>query len=261
MNRWLRSTYCEILKLLYLKSTRIVLSLVVILQTALAYIAAKQLLDIGLDATPETNPVLIRAIPPLEYIGFNSALFGLLPMIVLGAIYGASEYHAHSMRSSLLAVNKKSSLFAAKLFMIVLLSFVISMISIVLTISATHVALDKGIEPLILTPLIWKFIGLGCISWTGLTTLSFALGFLFRTSMVPLLFLIPQVYNVGAFLAERYSLAKLLPVNLGNSLLATSEKMLTENLLHNGLFLGIWIFGVLAIAYIRFIKSDLGGEY
>lgn len=262
MSRFLMGFNSEFLKFRFSRATKIVVMLTIFLQSGLAYIASKQVLSVGLNATPETNSNLLQAIPPIEYLGFDVIMFGLLPMIVLGAVYGASEFKSHSMRTTLLSNNSKAICFFVKLSLITVASLVISFVSIVLTISVTHLSLGNlGLNPLVLKPIVWKFIVLGTISWSGLTVLAFVIAFLFRTAVVPLLFLIPQVYNVGTFLSERFEIAKLLPVSVGNSLIASSDKALTKNPLSSILILLVWIIFLGFLAFVRFYKSDLGGEY
>lgn len=262
MSRFVMGVNSEFLKFCFSKTTKVVVALTIFLQGALAYIASKQILAIGLNATPETNKNLYEAIPAIEFLGFDVIIFGLLPMIVLGAVYGASEYKSHSIRTTLLSNNKRSSVFLTKLFFIIIASWLISLVSIAMTISITHFSLGNvGLKPLILTPLVWKYILFGTVSWTGLTVLAFVISFLFKTAVVPLLFLIPQIYNVGNFLAQRFSVAKLLPVSVGNSLIASSDKALTDNPIGSIFILFAWILFFGLIAFIRFYKSDLGGEY
>ncbi len=59
MSRFYENAYSEFLKLVYLKTTRIVLLLVLAFQSILAYIASKQILSVGLNATPEINSSLL----------------------------------------------------------------------------------------------------------------------------------------------------------------------------------------------------------
>lgn len=262
MSRFLMGFNSEFLKFCFSRTTKIVVMLTVFLQSGLAYIASKQILSVGLNATPEKNSSLYEAIPSIEYLGFDVIIFGLLPMIVLGAVYGAGEFKSHSMRTTLLSNSSKTICFLTKLSFITIASLVISIVSIIITISVTHLSLGNvGLKPLVLKPIVWKFIVLGTISWSGLTVLAFVIAFLFRTAVVPLLFLIPQVYNVGAFLSERFEIARLLPVSIGNSLIASSDKALTQNPLTSILILLIWIIFLGFLAFVRFYKSDLGGEY
>ena len=85
----------ELYKIFYSKSTKIIIPIVLILQPLLSYISSKQILTVGLNATPETNSSLAEPIPPIEYIGFDAILLGLFAMIILGAILGSMEYKTY----------------------------------------------------------------------------------------------------------------------------------------------------------------------
>lgn len=262
MTSFFKAFHSEVLKVRYMKATKIVLPIVLFFQTGLAYIAAKQILLVGLHATQETNHNLLEAVPPIEYLGFDVTLLGILPMIILGSIYGALEYKSHSMRTSLLSINKKATLFVSKLTTITIISLFISIISILLTIIATHIALgDKGLDIFHFPMTVWSFIFCSVFAWSALTVLSFVMSFLFRSAIIPLLFLIPQVYNLGNLLAEHFFIAKFLPIALGNGLIASSEHMLTVSPFFNIFLLSLWVFFFGCLAYLRFTKSDLSGAY
>lgn len=186
MSRFYENAYSEFLKLVYLKTTRIVLLLVLAFQSILAYIASKQILSVGLNATPEINSSLYEAIPPIEYLGFDVIVFGLLPMIVWGAVHSAKEYEHHSLRTSLLIAGDKNILFFSKIGVFFFFSLAISFVSIYGTILTTHLSLGKeSIHPILLNATIWKYILLGVIAWTLLAMLAFLMGSLFRTAVVP----------------------------------------------------------------------------
>lgn len=262
MSRFMSSLKSEFLKFCFSKTTKIVIMLIIFIQGFLAYVASKQILFVGLNATPETNKNLIEAIPSIELLGFEIILFGLLPMIVLGAIHGANEFKYHSMRTTLLSNNKRSLVFLTKLIFITISSWLLSLVSIAITISITHFSLGNvGLKPLVLTPLVWKYILFATLTWTGLTVLAFLISFLFKTAIISLLFLIPQVYNLGNLLAKHFSIAKLLPVFVGNSLIASSDKVLTDNPLKSVLILSLWILFFGLFAFLTFYKSDLGEQY
>ena len=61
------NTLSELYKIFYSRSTKIVLPIVFIFQPLLSYISSKQILAVGLNATPETNSSLVEPIPPIEY--------------------------------------------------------------------------------------------------------------------------------------------------------------------------------------------------
>lgn len=99
------------------------------------------------------------------------------------------------------------------------------------------------------------------ISLTLLTVLSYFIGFLFRSSIVPMLFLVVQAYNLGNILAEKFEICKYLPVALANHLIASSETMFTLVPWQNISGLIIWCSVFAVISYIIFQKSDLKGVY
>lgn len=251
--------FSEILKIIYNKASKIVLLIILVFQPLMAYFSSKQILSVGLDATPETNNSLVEAIPPVEYIGFDTILLGLFAMIILGAILGGMEFKNNSLRTSLLLYSDKGKFFTVKLLVLINFIFLISFLSIFLSISFAQLALgNEGINPLILSWKVWYLIFLSTISWTLLTILSYAIAFYFKSPIVALLFLLPQVYNLGDFLAGRIYIAKFLPVALGQELIATSPTKLSTVPAVNIVCLSLWGMIIAVLAYHKFIKSDIG---
>lgn len=262
MNVFLRTLRFELAKILTSKTGYITIAIVLLLQPFFAVVAAKSYLEIGLDATSETNSFLIEAIPPLEYIGFDVVLFGLLPMIVFGGIIGASEFTNHSLRTTLLCQNNRNIVFRAKLSAVALVTLVISVITNYLTIAGTHMALgEQGLNPYFLSIISWSYIGYTVIFWVFLTLTSFGMGLLFRNSLIPLFFLIPQVYNLGSYLAQKWSWGKLLPVAAGNLMIASPTDNLPHEPLKGGVVMFLWMGISLVIARHFFILKDVGGEF
>lgn len=254
-----QSIVSECLKLMYHKATWIVLSIIFIVQPLLAYISAKQILSVGLDATPETDSHLLEAIPPIEYIGFDTILIALFAMIILGAVFGSLEFKKNSLRTTLLLQPNKPIFFKVKLFVSIVFIFVISFLSIFISIACSQYALGvSGLNPIILSSKVWYFILLGSISWTLVTMLSYVIAFLFKTSLAPLLFLIPQLYNIGEFLADRITSARFLPISLGQSLIATAPERLTSAPIMSIVLLTLWVGIVAFISYYRFVRIDVG---
>lgn len=122
------SLHSEILKLLYKRATHIVLFLILVFQTFLANIGASQIVSVGIHATPETNPELAEAIPPIEFLGFDVTLVGVFFMIILGSIYGAEEYKDTAIRTSLLSNTNRSTFLVSKTFIWLIFSFVIPLL-------------------------------------------------------------------------------------------------------------------------------------
>lgn len=259
---FIRTSYSEFYKLINSRGWWIVLGLVVVLQPLLGLLETTQIVSIGLDATPETHPDLLEAIPPLDYFGFEATLFGLLPIVIWGGISGASEYKNHNLRTTMLCSNKRIKLFTAKLLTILVSTALVSVVSIFITVAITHVGLgDLGLNALTLSPIVWQFIGYTTITWTLLTVLSFTIGMLCRNMIVPLVFLVPQIYNLGSYLAERWSWGEYLPVAAGNFIVATPVKSFPHDPLKGIIILTLWIVLTLLIALYLFVRSDVGGKY
>lgn len=252
------NTLSELYKIFYSRSTKIVLPIVFIFQPLLSYISSKQILAVGLNATPETNSSLVEPIPPIEYIGFEAILLGLFAMIILGAILGSMEYKNSSLRTSLLLCSNKAVFFVIKFFVTSVFIFIVSFVSIYLSIASAQFGLEReGLSPLILSNNVWYFILLGSLSWSLLTVFSYSIAFYFKSSLGSLLFLLPQVYNLGSFLADRIQLAKYLPVSLGQDLIATSPLKITTPG-RSVLFLSTWVLVISSFAYYKFLKEDVG---
>lgn len=262
MKIFINNLYSEILKIWHTTSCKVVTGILTLVQGFLAYVTAKQTMAVGLDAVPDEFNGLLEAMPPIEFMGFDCIMLGTIPMIVLGALWGASEYKLHCMRTTLLYFGKKKNLFCIKTIAVILLSFIITFISTVITISVTHLTFgQQGLKPLYFNSMVWNFILMSVISLTLLTVLSYFIGFLFRSSIVPMLFLVVQAYNLGNILAKKFEICKYLPVALANHLIASSETMFTLVPWQNISGLIIWCSVFAVISYIIFQKSDLKGVY
>lgn len=259
---FLRTVYSEWLKLFNSRGWWIVFGLVLLLQPLLGLLEANQLVSIGLDATPATYPDLLEAIPPLDYFGFDTALFGLLPIVIWGGINGASEYKHHNLRTTVLSNNKRVELFFAKLLVMVVSTALVGLLSIYITVGITHVGLGElGLNPISLSRVAWNFIGYTGLNWMLVTILSFSIGVLCKNVIIPLVFLVPQIYNLGDYLAQRWSWGAYLPVAAGNLIIATPVKSYPHDPMKGITILLVWIIITLLIAFYSFIHSDIGGEY
>lgn len=250
----------EWLKLMYKRATHIILVLILVFQTFLANIGASQILAVGLDATPQTNPSLAEAIPPLEFLGFDVTLFGVFVMIILGAIVGAQEYHRSGLRTSLLAVSDRKVFLFSKILVWLIFSLLFSFLSIFLTINMTHSVLgNKGLPLFVLNSRVWLYMVYASLAWTLLGLLAYLMALSCKTAVAPLLFLLPQVYNLGSFLATHFSWAHFLPVSLGQGLIATFPDALTAHVGRDLAVLLLWNVLFLLLAAWRLIGSDVGG--
>lgn len=262
MKTFPRTIRFELIKICSNRMWWVIFALVVAVQPFLASIVAKSYAQIGIDATPETHPELVEALAPLDYMGFEIVLFGLLPMVVFGGMIGASDYKHHELRTTLLCQSSRIQVFGAKVLALLICSTFLSLLAIFVTISITHFALGEiGLHPFYLSTIAWQYIGFSVLNWTLLTLLSFGIGMLFRNAVVPLVFLVPQVYNLGSYLAQRWEWGEYLPVAAGNLLLATPIDPFEHEPLKGGIILLIWGMVALSIAYYTFLRSDVGGKY
>lgn len=262
MNSFLRSVRFELNKISSMKMWWIICLIAIVFQPLLALITARGYLEIGLDATPETQSGLLTALPPLDYFGFELVPFGLLPMVIFGGIIGGNEYLHHQLRTTLLCQSSRIKVFCAKVLAILVCAIFISIIAIYLTISATHFTLgEQGLNPIFLSPIAWQFIGYSVLDWILLTILSFGLGMLFKNAIVPLAFLVPQIYNLGLYLAQKWEWGIYFPVAAGNLLFATPTDPFEHDPLKGGIVLLLWVIVALSTSYYIFIRSDVGGKY
>ena len=256
----MRTLYSEGLKLIYSGETKIVFLLATVCQAFMAYLESRQFRSIGLDATPLTQADLLEAVPPLEYIGFDAALFGIFALVVLGALTGAKEFRARSLRSTLLATPSRCKTVFAKTGSLAAAVILISFLSTYVTLAVAHAGLaGEGLSPVLLCRQTWSFLGWTMISEVLLTLLAFVLAFLLRGATLPLLFLLSQFYLV-IYLPAGSVLGKLLPVSLAESLIATSPDAFAKSPVQSAAILLIYVVIILLFATWRICREDLGNH-
>ena len=81
------------------------------------------------------------------------------------------------------------------------------------------------------------------------------LGLLARTMLVPLLFLIPQIYNLGNYLAAHTSWGAYLPQPAGELFVATPTSQYANNPLQGLLILSVWLLVIGVMASLRFFED------
>ena len=254
----MRTIHSETLKFLYAKSTKIVLILVFALQGFMAYVTVKQFLQVGLDATPLTNPDLLEAVPPLPYIGFDSILLGMFVLIIMGGLAGSLEFKGKSIRTTFLSSDSRVSVILTKIGVITMMGALISFLAAYLSINLAHFALaGQGLPLIALNGEAWKLLLFATLSQTLLILIAFGLALLFHTAVVPLIFMLPQVYLV-MYLPQDSILMKLLPIPVGESLIGTSPEAFNHKPSQAILILGIWVVMVLASAVMRLVREDVG---
>jgi hypothetical protein len=141
-------------------------------------------------------------------------------------------------------------------------SFVVSFVSIYITIALTHIGLgSQGLHPLILSPIAWDFIAYGTLNWVLLSVLSFGLGILNRNATAPLLLMVLQVVGFGSFFAQKWKWAGYLPVAADSLLLASLTEPVPHDPIKGGLILAAWASATRLIAAYLFVRRDVGGSH
>lgn len=254
--------HSEWLKICSTKAFKVSMAFMLLLVPAVSWLEGRQYLSIGLDATPETVPGLAEAIDPLEYLGLNGASMASMVLVILAGILGAMEFQSHSLRTSLLTCNNRLKLLVGKLMTFACFSLASSFLSIYFSYIVMHLALGKeGLNPILLNQAAWSHLLWKALATALLGLLSFLLGLLGRTMLLPLLFLVPQIYNLGNYLAAHTSWGAYLPQPAGELFAATPTSQYTNNPLQGLLILGSWLLVISGMTSLRFLKTDLGGRY
>jgi len=248
----------ELLKLLYARATKVVLILVCVVQGILAYSGSRQILQVGLDATPLTCDSLAEAIPPVDYIGFDAVLFGMVPLIVLGALAGSFEFKRKCFRTTFLTSGSRGKILVTKILTVIGVSTATSFLSTYITLNLAQGALGgQGLPVILLNKTTWGLIFLSVLSEVLLILTAFGMALTFHTATVPLLFMIPQLY-VSMYLPKGYILASLLPIPAGESLIGTSPQVMNSNPASALLVLLCWSVCFLVIGCVRLGREDMG---
>ena len=254
--------HSEWLKIRSTKAFKVSMAFMLLLVPAVSWLEGRQYSSVGLDATPETVPGLAEAIDPLEYLGLNGASMVGMVLVILAGILGAMEFQSHSLRTSLLTCNNRLKLLAGKLMTFACFSLASSFLSIYFSYMVMHLALGKeGLDPILLNQAAWSHLLWKALATALLGLLSFLLGLLGRTMLLPLLFLVPQIYNLGNYLAAHTSWGAYLPQPAGELFAATPTSQYANNPLQGLLILGAWLLVIGGMTALRFLKTDLGGRY
>lgn len=254
--------HSEWLKICSTKAFKVSMAFMLLLVPAVSWLEGRQYLSVGLDATPETVPGLAEAIDPLEYLGLNGASMAGMVLVILAGILGAMEFQSHSLRTSLLTCNNRLKLLVGKLMTFACFSLASSFLSIYFSYMVMHLALGKeGLDPILLNQAAWSHLVWKALATALLGLLSFLLGLLGRTMLLPLLFLVPQIYNLGNYLEAHTSWGAYLPQPAGELFAATPTSQYANNPLQGLLILGAWLLVIGGMTSLRFLKTDLGGRY
>lgn len=203
------------------------------------------------------DPRLFGEPVPPEFYGFSMAGFGYTFIVVLGALWAASEYGGpRQIQTTLTVTPRRGRVFAVKAAWLAITTAVIAFLTMGVAIMITHAAADDVINPILLTPKIWALIGGLVASWTLTALIAFALGTLARTAIVPLIALMPLVVGLGSFLAGIWAPARYLPVVAGDALYAAPGGAVGLDPAVGGLVHAAWSLVLVAIAGVAFTRRD-----
>ncbi|MGP5002476.1 ABC transporter permease [Glutamicibacter ardleyensis] len=216
------------------------------------------LTNAGASNLPVDDPRLFSSEPiPLEFQGFEMAGFGYVLVVVLAALWAGNEYGSGmQIRTTLTATPKRGQLFLTKALLLAINVGIIGFITMTGTIIITHIASNSGLDPWGLSPEIWKHLGGVTLAWTLTALITFAIGSLARTAILPLLLITPLVIGIGDFLASLWDGAKYLPVAAGASMYSDPAAGTYLTPLTGGIVQGLWALVLLGIAYMAFCRRD-----
>lgn len=208
---------------------------------------------------PADDPRLFSSEPiPLEYQGFEMAGFGYVLIVALAALWAGSEYGSgQQIRTTLLATPQRLRVFVIKAALLALVVAVIAFLTMWGTLIITHTAGRTGVDPWGLSPAIWgNLFGL-TLAWVLTSLITFAIGVLARTAILPLILITPLVIGVGDFLAGFWQGAKYSPIAAGGSLYSDPAAGTTLDPSVGGLVQASWAAALLIAAAVAFTRRDL----
>lgn len=212
----------------------------------------------GASKLPADDPRLFSAEPiPIEFQGFEMAGFGYVLIVVLAALWAGNEYGSGmQIRSTLTATPQRGGLFLMKTLLLAVSVGFIGFVTMTGTIIITHLASNTGIDPWTLSPAIWMNLGGVTLAWTSTALITFAIGSLARTSILPLFLITPLVIGIGDFLTGFWAGAKYLPVAAGAAMYSDPASGTHLTPVFGGVIQSLWALALLSAAYILFFRRD-----
>lgn len=218
-----RSAGYELKKLVVSVRTLVLVGLLFGLQGVLEVVQAKAVLDIGLDATPQTHPELAAPVGPLSLQGFDVLPFGETVLIGALVIAGVSEWKTGEIVTSHVAHGKRSLHFVAKALAAAVFTAVFAFSSIVFCISLTHIALgEQGLTPVILDGVAWQAIITTTCAWTMLGIGGYLMSLSAKHwGLGALVFVVPTM-GIADVLAPKAAALEFVPARLAHNMARTS---------------------------------------
>ena len=240
MNAFFRSVWLEFRKMGAGRGLVVFLSLLFLVQPLLSYIEGRQLLAIGLDATPQTHPQLAEPVGDPRYLGFDVLSVGELAVLIYAAVLGAADYRTREVRTTLL----------------------VGFASAYLTVAAQQLAVhsQSGVDPATLTSDVWRLIAWNAVHWTALGLMSYAISLLCRNWLPAAAVLAPLTIGIGNALVSRWSGSAYLPSVAGSCLSAIPDKSCHVSQNANFAALVAWLALFVAAGWAVFSRRDVGAR-
>lgn len=262
MSAFFRSVWLEFRKMGAGRGLVVFLSLLFLVQPLFSYIEGRQLLAIGLDATPQTHPQLAEPVGDPRYLGFDVLPVGELVILIYAAILGAADYRTREVRTTLLAVNRRSRVLGAKFLGLGSFLFLVGFASAYLTVAAQQLAAhsQSGVDPATLTSGVWQLIAWKAVHWTALGLMSYAIALLCRNWLPAAAVLAPLTVGIGNALVSRWSGSAFLPSVAGSCLSAIPDK--SCHVSQNASFAALvaWLALFVAAGWAVFSRRDVGAR-
>ena len=207
---------------------------------------------------PPDSDLLFSTVPvPLAYTGFDMATFGHPLIVAFAALWAGSEYGSgQQIRTTLLATPKRGRVFLVKTGLLALTCAVSATLTMSGGIMISHAAGDSPLTPWTLTPEIWGLIGGLSLAWTLSGVISFAIGTLARSAIIPLILIVPLSIGLGDFLAQIWSGARYLPTAAGAALYSDPATGIFLPPAAGALVLLAWAATLTTAAGITFARRD-----
>lgn len=142
------------------------------------------------DALRTNDPGLAPGASP-ETVGFDWVALGLIGIIIIGVISASSEYVSGQLRTSLVAASNRLDLYLAKcaaltVFVTTLGILTVPLLSVLSQAGLAELSVIDGTVP---ASLILRWVG-AIAFWDAIALIGFALGILFKQTLIPLFALI-----------------------------------------------------------------------
>lgn len=205
------------------------------------------------------DPRLYSSEPiPLAYQGFEMAGLGSVLFVVLAALWTGAEYGSRrQLRTTLLASPHRSSVFLAKAFVLVVVVAVVGFLTMWGTVVITHAVGRTGVDPFALNSAVWMNLGGVTYAWTLTALIVFAIGVIGRSTILPLVLVVPLVIGLGDLLAGLWTVGRYLPIVAGVALYSAPEVGTSLDAVSGGVAQSLWTVVLLAVAAATFIRRDV----